>query len=161
MPAGRPTSYAPEFAAQAEKLGRLGATDAELAHFFEVDERTINRWKGDHPEFRQSLKAGKLEADATVADRLYRRACGYEHEVHKVLSDGRVVSFVERLPPDTTACIFWLKNRRADLWRDAHKQEHEVTTRGVAELSPEERAARAVALLDEAFGKVANQISGK
>ena len=77
-----------------------------------------------------------------VADRLYRRACGYEHQVNKVLSDGRVLSFVERFPPDPNSMIFWLKNRWPDLWRDTRMQEHSIATRsGAAEtLTQEERA---------------------
>jgi len=66
MPAGRPTSFQPEFAVQAEKLCRLGATDAELAHFFEVDEATINRWKHVQPDFRASLKRAKRKPMAML-----------------------------------------------------------------------------------------------
>ena len=143
MPGGRPTSYEPEFAAQAEKLCRLGATDAEMANFFEVDEATINRWKHAQPEFCASLKRGKMEADSEVATALYRRAIGYEH-------DGK------HYPPDPTSCIFWLKNRRADLWRDAHKQEHAITTSEKSDISPEERARQAAEMVDRAFGRIAN-----
>jgi hypothetical protein len=76
-------------------------------------------------------------------------------------SEPVYAKYIERYPPDTTACIFFLKNRRSDLWRDAHRQEHAITTPGAAELSPEERAARAVAVLDEAFQRVSEQVSGK
>jgi hypothetical protein len=51
---GRPSDYKPEFADQAAKLCRLGATDQEIADFFGKDERTINRWKIDHPDFCQA-----------------------------------------------------------------------------------------------------------
>ena len=47
----RPSKYKPEFAAQAAKLCALGATDVEIADFFEVDVRTIHRWKGEFEEF--------------------------------------------------------------------------------------------------------------
>ena len=62
-------------------------------------------------------------ADAEVAERLFLRARGYTHEAVKILSRGGkeepvMVPYVEHYPPDTTACIFWLKNRRPDLWRD-------------------------------------------
>jgi len=58
-----------------------------------------------------------------VADRLFLRARGYSHEAVKVMSRGGkeepvMVPYVEHYPPDTTACIFWLKNRRPDLWRE-------------------------------------------
>lgn len=127
--AGRPPKYQAGYAPQARKLCLLGATDADLAAFFEVDERTINRWKKDHPSFCQSLKDGKEQADARVAESLYRRALGYEHEAVKIVADAKsghehIVPYVERYPPDTTAAIFWLKNRRPDVWRDKREHEH-------------------------------------
>src|SRR5690606_14837843 len=63
---GRPPKYQATFATQAEKLCRLGATDDNLADFFEVSVRTISRWKVEHEEFCQALKAGKDEADSAV-----------------------------------------------------------------------------------------------
>jgi hypothetical protein len=125
--AGRPSAYRPEHAEQALKLCRLGATDADIAEFFGVSEQTINAWKGRHPEFLESLKGGKMEADAHVADRLFKRATGYEHEAVKIMQyEGAVIEvpYVEHYPPDTTAAIFWLKNRRPDLWRDRAQHEH-------------------------------------
>lgn len=125
---GRPSSYKAEYAEQAIKLCRLGATDKELGDFFDVSEQTINTWKKAHPEFLESIKAGKALADAEVADKLFKRATGYEHNAVKISSspDGRehVTEFVERYPPDTTAMIFWLKNRRPDLWRDRIDNTH-------------------------------------
>ncbi len=82
---GRPTSYRPEYAEQALKLCRLGATDKELADFFEVAESTVNLWKIEHPEFSESLKAGKAQADAEVADKLFKRATGYSHSAVKIM----------------------------------------------------------------------------
>lgn len=108
---GRRTDYRPEMAEQAEKLCRLGATDKELADFFDVTEQTVNNWKSSQPGFFESLKKGKILADAEVANSLYNRALG---------SDD--------YPPDTTACIFWLKNRQPGKWRDKVQTEVTVTT---------------------------------
>lgn len=125
---GRPTSFKPEFVKQARKLAALGATDREAAEFFEVDERTIHRWKHEHEDFCQSLKVGKEQADARVEQSLYRRALGYSHDAVKIAVSGQgditQVPFVEHYPPDTTAAIFWLKNRKPQEWRD--KTEHNV-----------------------------------
>lgn len=121
MPAGQPTSYRDEYAEQAMKLCRLGATDKELADFFDVAESTINNWKLAHPEFLESLKKGKSISDAEVADKLFKRATGYSHAAVKIFNDNGApleVPYTEHYPPDTTAAIFWLKNRRPDLWRD-------------------------------------------
>jgi hypothetical protein len=79
MAGGRPTDYKTEYAEQTYKLCLLGATDKELANFFDVVESTINLWKQEHSEFSESIKRGKFQADANVADRLYQRATGYEH----------------------------------------------------------------------------------
>ena len=80
MPAGRPSKYKPEFVAQAEKLCKLGATDAEIADFFEIDIRTLYRWKGEYEAFCHALKVGKVEADERIERSLFSRAIGYEHE---------------------------------------------------------------------------------
>ena len=119
--AGRPTKYKPEYVAQAEKLCALGATDIEIADFFEVDVRTLYRWKGEYEGFCQSIKAGKDIADERVERSLFSRANGYEHdEVDIRVVGGELVQTPIRkfYPPDTAAAIFWLKNRRADRWRE-------------------------------------------
>jgi transposase-like protein len=130
MQTGRPPDYKPEFAEQARKLCLyIGATDQQLADFFEVDVRTIYRWKLQHEEFCQSLKIGKAETDLQVERSLLNRALGYEHDAVKIFcsKDGDVTSvpYREVVPPDVTACIFWLKNRKQKEWRD--KAEIEVT----------------------------------
>lgn len=128
MPAGQPTKYDPAFAEQAFKLCLLGATDEDLYNFFGVCEKTLNNWKRAHPEFLQALKDGKEVADANVGARLYERALGYSHPEDKIfICDGEplVVPTVKHYPPDTTACIFWLKNRRSQNWRDKNVQEIE------------------------------------
>lgn len=118
----RPTKYKPEFAEQAKHLCQLGATDRDVAEFLGVAEYTVRRWSARYPEFCAALKVGKAEADARVEQSLYRRATGYTHEEEKVFcnADGKVtrVKTLKHYPPDTTACIFWLKNRNPAEWRD-------------------------------------------
>lgn len=124
---GRPSKYKPEYAKQAGKLCALGATDRELAGFFEVDEKTINTWKEKHPEFLLSLKDAKEELDSRVERRLFERAMGYSHPEDKIFNNNGeelVVPTTKHYPPDTTAAIFWLKNRRKEQWRDKLEHEH-------------------------------------
>lgn len=126
--AGRPTSYKQEYCEQAEKLCKLGATDAEMADFFEVSEQTLNDWKTKHPEFLESIKKGKIIADAEIAEKLYHRAIGYEHpDVDIRVIGGEIVTteLIKYYPPDPVAAIFWLKNRQKKKWRD--KIEHGLT----------------------------------
>lgn len=125
---GRPTKYKEEYNELAFKYCLLGATDKQLAQFFEVNEDSIHEWKKRHPKFSESLKRGKEEADSKVAQSLYRRALGYEHKEDQIFQyQGKpvVVPTIKHYPPDTTAAIFWLKNRQKEHWRD--KTESEVT----------------------------------
>ncbi len=117
----RPTKYKAEFAEQARKLCLLGATDADLAEFFEVSEQTVNTWKKAHKTFLESLKKGKVLADAEVAARLYERALGYSHPEEKVFQNaGEIITHqtTKHYPPDTTAAAIWLNNRKPDRWRN-------------------------------------------
>lgn len=127
MTAGRPSDYDPENTPrQANKACLMGATDADLADFFDVSETTINNWKNEHPEFLESIKEGKQIADSNVAKSLYQRANGYEHpEVHVSNYQGEITltPLTKRYPPDTTAGIFWLKNRQSGKWRDRKQTE--------------------------------------
>lgn len=119
--AGRPTKFRPEFVQQAKLIAKLGATDADLSAIFGVNRSTIFEWQEKHPEFAKALKVGKHEADAAVEKSLYRKATGYSFDATKIFQfEGRVVThdYVEHCPPDTTACIFWLKNRQPEAWRD-------------------------------------------
>lgn len=127
----RPSKFKPEFIAQAEKLCKLGATDIEVADFFQVDVRTLYRWKGENDAFCQALKAGKAESDDRVERSLFARATGYEHsEVDiRVVANAIVQTPIRKYyPPDTTAAIFWLKNRKPGEWRDKTDVAHTVRT---------------------------------
>lgn len=122
---GRPSSYRPEYVEQAKKLCMLGATDIELADFFGVDVRTVYRWKNEHEEFCHALKATKEVADERIERSLYERAAGYERDEVDIRVVGRQIvqtPIRKFYPPDTTAAIFWLKNRRPADWRDKVEQ---------------------------------------
>lgn len=112
------------------KLAKLGATDREIADFFSVTETTLNRWKHTHPEFCASIKVGKEASDDRVEQSLYRKATGYSFAAEKIFQyEGNPVrvDYVEHVPPSDTAAIFWLKNRRKEVWRDKHEVEHSAT----------------------------------
>jgi hypothetical protein len=137
---GRPTSYREEFAREAMLLCRLGATDPEMADFFGITVRTLNRWKVTHPDFVEAIKRGKEPSDDRVVDSLYHRAMGTEYEEARPIKlktvtydeNGRkrkeeerveVVMVNKVIPADTAAMIFWLKNRRNKEWRDIQQVE--------------------------------------
>lgn len=106
---------------RARALCLLGLTDAEIAGHFGVAPETFCRWKKAHPELAEAMQGARSVADARVAVSLYQRAVGYSmecEEVKMVAREPQVVRYRKSFPPDVTAQIFWLKNRRPDLWRD-------------------------------------------
>ena len=139
-----PDAYRTEYAEQARKLCLLlGATDQELARFFEVGCEVLRGWLAGVPAFAAAVQAGKDLADAEVAERLHRRATGYSHEAVRIFSD-REVPYVEHYPPDTTACIFWLKSRQPGKWQAKVEHEHHASAEMLASLdSAGERAKHA------------------
>lgn len=146
---GRKSSYKEEYANQALKLCLLGATDKELSEFFSVSEQTLNKWKKDFPEFLESLKKGKNIADANVASKLYNRAIGYDYEekhyekkqpkkdVPPELVEAKRIK--KHVPADTTAAIFWLKNRQPEKWRDRKEVDANVNLSDELESMTEEQ----------------------
>lgn len=117
-PTAGASSYREDHADQARKLCLLlGASDEELARFFDVPVAVLRDWVAGIPAFAAAVRAGRDLADAEVADRLYRRALGFSHDAVRIFAD-REVAYVEHYPPDTAACIFWLKSRRPAKWRD-------------------------------------------
>lgn len=118
---GRPSKYKPEFAKQAKFLADKGCTDLEVAAFFEVALSTVSLWKLKHPEFSEALRLGKAEADSRVERALFERATGYSHpdtHVSSYLGEVTLTPVMKHYPPDSTAMIFWLKNRKPENWRD-------------------------------------------
>ena len=88
---------------------------------------TVQVWINTYPEFSDALKEGKAPADAKVERSLFQRAIGYKITEKKVIQnpDGSTRKEVteKEVAPDTTAQIFWLKNRLPGEWRDKHEQE--------------------------------------
>ena len=162
MAGGRPTDYRDDYAEKAQKLAKLGATDAEVADFFGVNVSTIHRWKHAHPEFCNALKAGKQEADARVERALYHRAVGYDQEAVKIFMPAGAeepvyAPYTERIAPDTTAAIFWLKNRKPEEWRD--KTINELTGKDGEPIKTEEvgnGAAKLAAYLEAIRSRTAS-----
>lgn len=122
---GRPTKYKEEYNEQAYKLCLLGHTDEELASFFEIATSTLYEWKLAYPDFTEAIKKGKEFADVDVVQSLYNRAIGMTIKKQVVKGEGAIVEIEDEIPPDTTAMIFWLKNRQPKKWRDKQVTEHE------------------------------------
>lgn len=124
---GRKSIFCEEIKKQALKLAFHGFTHAQLADFFSVNLRTFQRWLNKYPLFCHALKIEKDIADQRVIKSLYKRACGYKYteKTHERIFNSEtnkyelvlVKTVHKTMPPDTTAGIYWSKNRD-DKWRD-------------------------------------------
>lgn len=118
---GRPTAFRPELCEQAHNYCLLGATNDQLADFFDVCPSTIDNWIARHSEFGAAVKAGRLVADAHVARGLFERATGYDRTIEReVIVDGelQVARSTVHYPANVQACLFWLRNRQPGLWNE-------------------------------------------
>ena len=122
---------------QIKELARHGFKDKEIANFYNVSEASINNYKIKFPEFLETLKRGKDDADNEVIKSLYTRATGYkyiEKHIEYAPPDGEgkdpkiknIKEIKKVVPPDVVACIFWLKNRRRSEWGDVYGVQHEL-----------------------------------
>lgn len=117
----------PEGLLKIEGWARDGLTDEQIAHNIGISVSTLNNWKNNHVEILESLKKGKEVVDRQVENALLKRALGYEYEEVKEKFEGGVMTerivTKKEVVADTTAQIFWLKNRKPEKWRD--KPEYE------------------------------------
>lgn len=139
---GRPTKYRAHFVKQAKQLCKLGATEYELAQFFEISVETLRVWKLEHEKFSAAIKLGKAPPNRRTEMSLYHRANGYTYLSEEIFLVDHVeerpspteedpkaitvirtktvlrVPVVKHMPPSDTALIFFLKNRMKERWRD-------------------------------------------
>lgn len=100
---------------------RDGLTDEQIAANIGINRDTLYSWKKKHPDISDALKRGKAVVDVEVENALLKRALGYEYEEYteEHTDEGwKTRRTTKHVMPDVTAQIFWLKNRRPDLWRD-------------------------------------------
>jgi hypothetical protein len=130
----------------------LGATNDTLAERFEVCRRTIDNWIATIPEFSAAVRQGREVADESVVSALFARATGMEQKMTKVFCHrGQPVTanYTVQLPPDVRACIFWLRNRRPEQWRENRLLvEEEDDDAWVRALDAESERARSAAIAE-------------
>ena len=109
-----------------EAWARDGLTDEQIANNAGIVPSTLYEWKNKHSEISEALKRGKQVVDIEVENALLKRALGYSYDEVKreIYPDGteKQVVTTKEVAPDTTAQIFWLKNRKPDNWRDRKEQ---------------------------------------
>ena len=112
----------PEGLLKIEGWARDGLTDEQIAHNMGISSSTLYEWKNTYSEISETLKRGKEVVDRLVENALLKRALGYEYEeVKEKYEYGEITERTvtkKQVVPDTTAQIFWLKNRKPKDWRD-------------------------------------------
>ena len=125
----------PEGLTLLEGWARDGLTDEQIAHNVGITTKTLYEWKNKYGEISEALKKGKEVVDIEVENSLLKKATGYTVDLvktfkvrrveynesgKKILEQEELVQGIDQMhvPADTTAQIFWLKNRRPDKWRD-------------------------------------------
>lgn len=129
----------PEGLTLLEGWARDGLTDEQIAGNMGITRSTLYAWKDKYSDISDTLKSGKEIVDRAVENALLKRAMGYRYEevtkepgtiedeesgeLKRVMVETKRVT--KEVQPDVTAQIFWLKNRKPDVWRD--KQQVDLT----------------------------------
>ena len=130
---------------------RDGLSNEQIAHNMAITEKTLYEWANKFSEFGEALKKGKEVVDIEVENALFKKALGYNATIKKTFKvketlyneNGKKIKETEKLeigydevhiPADTTAQIFWLKNRKPEIWRD--KVETNLDLKGIEDLTP-------------------------
>jgi len=108
-----------------EGWARDGLTDEQIAQNMGIGTTTLYRWKNEFREIRESLRKGKEVVDRQVENALLKNALGFYYEEEMVTNKGDVVTVRKYEKPNTTAQIFWLKNRKPKQWRDKQELQHD------------------------------------
>lgn len=119
----------PEGLLKLQGWARDGLIDEQIAENMGIVPSTLYEWKKKYPNISEALKKGKEVVDRQVENALLKRALGYEYEEKKTElwedAEGnpceKITVTRKQIVPDTTAQIFWLKNRKSDVWRDKHE----------------------------------------
>lgn len=120
----------PEGLLKLEGWARDGLTDEQIAKNIGIKRTSLYEWKKKYPDISDALKKGKEVVDRAVENALLKRALGYSYtETTRELVGTKIIvtkEVIKEVQPDTTAQIFWLKNRRPDIWRDRKDFEAKV-----------------------------------
>ncbi len=118
-----------------EGWSRDGLTYEQIAKNMDIDVTTLREWRKKNPPISTALKKGREVSDYEVENALFKKSLGYNVLLKKTFklkrieynNDGKKIKEYEELvdgydethiPADTTAQIFWLKNRNPRKWRD-------------------------------------------
>ena len=108
-------------------MGKRRLIDEQIAHNMGITTKTLYEWKNKYSEISEALKKGKEVIDRQVENALLKRALGYAYDETTYEDGVETKRVTKEVAPDTTAQIFWLKNRKPAEWRDKIEQQQTVT----------------------------------
>ncbi|MCY7243387.1 MULTISPECIES: helix-turn-helix domain-containing protein [Streptococcus] len=113
-----------------EGWARDGLTNEQIAKNIGISRETLNQWQKRFSVISDALKSGKEVVDRQVENALFKTATGYYYDEETVTNQGEIVTVRKYSKPNTTAQIYWLKNRKRDVWTDKQEVQLEanVTT---------------------------------
>jgi hypothetical protein len=107
-----------------EGWARQGLTDEQISKNMSISYSTFREWKKKYSALSAALKKGKTPVDFEVENALLKRAMGFEYEETETIIeevDGKQRKRIKKIKkvalPETSAIIFWLKNRMPEQWR--------------------------------------------
>ena len=101
-------------------------TLSDIAKKVGVSEKTLISWRKTYPEIEQAIKDGKEIVDYRVENALLKVALGYTTtDVKTIISPPdkngnraiRVEKTEREVPPNPTAIMCWLNNRKPEQWK--------------------------------------------
>lgn len=104
-----------------------GLTDQQIASNLGISIDSFYTYKKQFSEFSEAIKKGKEVADYEVQNALFRTATGFHYYEQTTTATGEVMSLRKFCKPNTSAQIFWLKNRCPDKWRDKTEVKQDIT----------------------------------
>lgn len=107
-----------------EGWSRDGLTNEQIAHNMGIHRGTLVKWQKKDSNISDALKRGKEVVDREVENSLYKNAIGFHYTEEQLTDTGEIVQVSKYHKPNTTAQIFWLKNRKPNIWRDKQNIEH-------------------------------------
>lgn len=99
-------------------MARDGLTQQQIADNLGINVDTLIEYKKKYTDFSEALKKGKEVVDIEVENALLKRALGYKYDEVTYENGVETKRVTKEVQPDTTAQIFWLKNRQVKKWRD-------------------------------------------
>ena len=107
-----------------ESWSRDGLTNEQIANNIGINVKTLYDWKKKESNISNALKKGKEVVDIEVENALLKRALGYKYDEVTYENGVETKRVTKEVQPDTTAQIFWLKNRKPKNWKDKQNSEN-------------------------------------